>query len=56
MLLSGNGNRTSRAIDALRALAGKSEAGEADGDFIDIQHQDHLHRVMQGLLAEARAK
>lgn len=41
------------AIDALWALAEKSEAGEATGDFIDIKDDAHLGRVMDQLLTEA---
>jgi antitoxin ParD1/3/4 len=41
------------AIDALWALAAKSEAGEATGDFVDIQDSAHLSRVMGQLLDEA---
>jgi antitoxin ParD1/3/4 len=41
------------AIHALWALAEKSEAGEATGDFIDIQDDAHLGEVMDQLLTEA---
>lgn len=40
-------------IDALWALADKSEAGEATGDFVDIQDDAHLGQVMDQLLSEA---
>jgi len=41
------------AINALWALADKSEAGEAAGDFIDIRDDAHLGQVMDQLLTEA---
>ena len=41
------------AIDALWTLAEKSQAGEATGDFIDIQDDAHLGQVMDQLLTEA---
>jgi antitoxin ParD1/3/4 len=40
------------AIDALFAIAEKSEAGEAAGDFIDIRDQAHLDDVIQQMLDE----
>lgn len=44
------------AIDALWALAEKSEAGEATGDFIDTQDDAHLGQVMDQLLTEAASQ
>ena len=44
------------AIDALWVLAEKSEAGEASGDFIDIQNDAHLGQVMDQLLIEATSQ
>jgi putative addiction module CopG family antidote len=41
------------AIDALSALAEKSEAGEAIGDFVDIEDRAHLSRVMTQILDDA---
>jgi antitoxin ParD1/3/4 len=41
------------AIDALWALAEKSETGEAAGDFVDIEDRTHLSRVMGELLHDA---
>jgi antitoxin ParD1/3/4 len=41
------------AIDALFAMAEKSEAGEATGDFIDIRDQAHLDDEMQQMLDDA---
>jgi len=44
------------AIDALWALAEKSEAGEAAGDFIDIQDQAHLDQVMKQMLDDSLSR
>jgi antitoxin ParD1/3/4 len=41
------------AIDALWALAEKSEAGEAVGDYLDIRDQTRLHQVMDQMLGDA---
>jgi len=41
------------AIDALWAMAERSEAGEAAGDFIDIRDLAHLDRVVQQMLDDA---
>jgi hypothetical protein len=41
------------AIDALFAMAEKSEAGEATGDYIDIRDQAHPDDVMQQTLNDA---
>lgn len=44
------------AIDALWALAAKSEAGEAVGDFVDMQDQANLNRFMGQALGDALAR
>jgi antitoxin ParD1/3/4 len=44
------------AIDALWALAEKSEAGDAVGDFVDIEDRAHLSRVMTQLLDDALSR
>jgi putative addiction module CopG family antidote len=46
----------SAAIAALQAIADRSEAGEAIGDFIDIEDDDHLRRVIDDALSDAVAK
>jgi antitoxin ParD1/3/4 len=44
------------AIDALWALAEKSEAGEAIGDYIDIRDDAHLDEIMDEILDDVRAR
>ena len=44
------------AVAALQAIADRSEAGEAVGDFIDIEDDDHLRRVIDESLTAAVAK
>lgn len=46
----------SAAIAALQAIADRSEAGERIGDFIDIENDNHLRRVIEDALADAVAK
>ena len=46
----------SAAIAALQAIADRSEAGEGIGDFIDIENDNHLRRVIEDALADAVAK
>jgi antitoxin ParD1/3/4 len=44
------------AIDALFAVAARSEAGEATGDFVDIRDRAHLTEVVGGIAEDVIAR
>jgi Arc/MetJ-type ribon-helix-helix transcriptional regulator len=44
------------AIDALFAIADRSEVGEAAGDFVDIRDRAHLNEVIGGIAEDVIAR